>query len=189
MKFTVETVKRKNRLGLKSADFYLVAVLLIITAGLLAWIQFGVKKQGETVVIKVDGNVVKQLALKNDTEFDVSGYQGGMNHIVIQDNAVYMSDADCPDKAIFTIQSIENEKKKEKQEYRKNEKNRTGRYFNGACNDIFIYRVPDTDSAAGSGREAGNCQYCHYIGIVSAWKRTGTACQSAADYADGGVIW
>ena len=87
MKFTVETVKRKNRLGLKSADFYLVAVLLIITAGLLAWIQFGVKKQGETVVIKVDGNVVKQLALKNDTEFDVSGYQGGMNHIVIQDNA------------------------------------------------------------------------------------------------------
>ena len=98
MKFTVETVKRKNRLGLKSADFYLVAVLLIITAGLLAWIQFGVKKQGETVVIKVDGNVVKQLALKNDTEFDVSGYQGGMNHIVIQDNAVYMSDADCPDK-------------------------------------------------------------------------------------------
>ena len=27
MKFTVETVKRKNRLGLKSADFYLVAVL------------------------------------------------------------------------------------------------------------------------------------------------------------------
>ena len=94
MKFTVETVKRKNRLGLKSADFYLVAVLLIITAGLLAWIQFGVKKQGETVVIKVDGNVVKQLALKNDTEFDVSGYQGGTNHIVIQDNAVYMSDAD-----------------------------------------------------------------------------------------------
>ena len=79
----------------------------------------------------------------------------------------------------------ENEKKKEKQEYRKNEKNRTGRYFNGACNDIFIYRVPDTDSAAGSGREAGNCQYCHYIGIVSAWKRTGTACQFAADYADG----
>ena len=93
MKFTVETVKRKNRLGLKSADFYLVAVLLIITAGLLAWIQFGVKKQGETVVIKVDGNVIKQLALKNDTEFDVSGYQGGTNHIVIQDNAVYMSDA------------------------------------------------------------------------------------------------
>ena len=61
MKFTVETVKRKNRLGLKSADFYLVAVLLIITAGLLAWIQFGVKMQGETVVIKVDGNVVKQI--------------------------------------------------------------------------------------------------------------------------------
>ena len=30
MKFTVETVKRKNRLGLKSADFYLVAVLLIM---------------------------------------------------------------------------------------------------------------------------------------------------------------
>ena len=103
MKFTVETVKRKNRLGLKSADFYLVAVLLIITAGLLAWIQFGVKKQGETVVIKVDGNVVKQLALKNDTEFDVSGYQGGTNHIVIQDNAVYMS---VSDPSCFTISRL-----------------------------------------------------------------------------------
>ena len=43
MKFTVETVNRMNRLGVNSADFYLVAVLLIITAGLLAWIQFGVK--------------------------------------------------------------------------------------------------------------------------------------------------
>ena len=42
--------------------------------------------------------VDNRLALKNDTEFDVSGYQGGTNHIVIQDNAVYMSDADCPDK-------------------------------------------------------------------------------------------
>ena len=52
----------------------------------------------KTVVIKEDGNLLKQLALKNDTEFDVSGYQGGTNHIVIQDNAVYMPDADCPDK-------------------------------------------------------------------------------------------
>ena len=71
---------------------------------------------------------------------------------------------------------------------RKKNKN-TGRTKKIALGGIFIYRVPDTDSAAGSGREAGNCQYCHYIGIVSAWKRTGTACQSATDYSDGGVIW
>lgn len=35
MKFTVETVKRKNRLGLKSADFYLVAVRLLLPQGCL----------------------------------------------------------------------------------------------------------------------------------------------------------
>lgn len=97
MKFTGKTGKRKNRLGVKGADFYLIAALLVITAGLLVWIQFAVKKQGETVIIKVDGTVVKQLALNSDTELDITGYQGGINHIVIQDHTVYMSYADCPD--------------------------------------------------------------------------------------------
>lgn len=98
MKFKVETVKRKNRLGLKTADFYLTTVLLLITAGLLVLIQFGVKKQGESVVIKVDGNVVKEVSIEKDSEFDIEGYQGGSNHVVIKDGRVCMTDADCPDK-------------------------------------------------------------------------------------------
>lgn len=97
MKFTEKTGKRKNRLGLKGADFYLIAALLAITAGLLVWIQFAVKKQGETVVIKVDGAVVKQLALNSNTELDIAGYQGGINKIVVSEGSVFMSYADCPD--------------------------------------------------------------------------------------------
>lgn len=95
MKLKVKTVKRKN--GLKTADFYLIVVLLLITAGLLVWIQFGVKKHGETVLIKVDGNIVKQLPLSSDIEFDIAGYQGGSNHIVIKEGTVCMTEADCPD--------------------------------------------------------------------------------------------
>ena len=72
--------------------------MTITCKNLVAVIKDSGSSEFGTADILVDGNVVKQLALKNDTEFDVSGYQGGTNHIVIQDNAVYMSDADCPDK-------------------------------------------------------------------------------------------
>lgn len=92
------TVKKKSRNGLKRADFYLITGLLIVTAVLLGVIQFGMKKPGEMVVVKVDGNVVKEISLNENTAFDIEGYQGGINRIVIEDGNVAMADADCPDK-------------------------------------------------------------------------------------------
>lgn len=92
------TVKKKSKNGLKRADFYLITGLLIVTSVLLVVIQFGMKKPGEKVIVKVDGNVVKKISLNENIVFDIEGYQGGSNRIVVEDGNVAMSDADCPDK-------------------------------------------------------------------------------------------
>lgn len=85
-----------NKRNLKN-DLILVAVLLIVSVIAWAVIQHVIKKPGDKVVIKVDGKVVKELSLSEDTKFTVQGYQGGYNEIVIEYGYVKVNSADCPD--------------------------------------------------------------------------------------------
>lgn len=91
----VKTVDNKKRL---KRDIILVLSLVFIAAAAFLIINYGVKKKGNYVVIKVDGQVVKTLELNGETSIEVNGYQGGVNKIVIKDGKVSMTDADCPDK-------------------------------------------------------------------------------------------
>lgn len=86
-----------NKIRLKR-DIILVLSLVIIAAAAFLIINYGVKKNGKYVVIKVDGRVIKTLELDRETSIEVNGYQGGVNEIVIKDGKVSMTDADCPDK-------------------------------------------------------------------------------------------
>jgi hypothetical protein len=94
----VTALEKKHKFRIKKSDIYLVAGLLI--AAFVFWLVLGffVKKQGQTVVVKVDGAVVYELPLQKNTSVTVEGYQGGENVIVIENGAVSMTDADCPDK-------------------------------------------------------------------------------------------
>ena len=56
------------------------------------------RKPAVTVEVSVDGSVVERLDLSKDTEITIEGYNGGTNHLVIQDGEVYIDDASCPDK-------------------------------------------------------------------------------------------
>lgn len=79
-------------------DIILIATLIIVCAAVFLIINFVVKKDGITAVVKVDGNIVYMLPLDKNASVTVEGYQGGSNTVVIENGTVYMKDADCPDK-------------------------------------------------------------------------------------------
>ena len=74
-------------------DIMLISTLIIVCAAAFLIINFVVKKNGITAVVKVDGNIVYMLPLDKNASVTVEGYQG-----VIENGTVYMKDADCPDK-------------------------------------------------------------------------------------------
>ena len=79
-------------------DIILIASLLIVCAAAFLIINFVVKKDGSTAVVKVDGNIAYTLPLEKNASVTVEGYQGGSNTVVIENGAAYMKNADCPDK-------------------------------------------------------------------------------------------
>lgn len=91
-------MKQFGKKGLHRADLLLIAGLLSVSLLAYAVIQFMVKKDGVYAVVKVDGQIVHQLSLKQAGSFTVEGYQGGRNVIVVDEGSVYMQEADCPDK-------------------------------------------------------------------------------------------
>jgi len=77
-------------------DAVLITILLVISL----FIFLGVKltgKNGKNVVVSVDGNVMYTFSLEENREFEIKGYDGGTNYLVIEDGEVYLKDASCPD--------------------------------------------------------------------------------------------
>lgn len=78
-------------------DIFLIAAFLCVALIIYAFLYLS-SSEGDIVIVKVDGTVVKELPLNQDDEFTVSGFQGGINSIIIRNGSVLASDADCPDK-------------------------------------------------------------------------------------------
>ena len=66
---------KKNR-----NDFVLILVLLAV------------------ILIGVNGTTVATYRLDEEIDTWIDGYQGGQNHLVIQDGCARIEEADCPDK-------------------------------------------------------------------------------------------
>lgn len=82
----------------KKRDLLLVIGILVIAGGFYIGNLVMHQKPAVTVEVSVDGSVVERLDLSKDTEITIEGYNGGTNHLVIQDGEVYIDDASCPDK-------------------------------------------------------------------------------------------
>lgn len=78
-------------------DFILIAVVLA-AALISAAFVYMTHNKGDMAVINVDGNVISELSLSENTTITVEGYQGGSNVVSIIDGKAYVSEADCPDK-------------------------------------------------------------------------------------------
>ena len=91
------TVSRTEKNTKLKRDFILIAAFLCAALIIYAFLYLS-SSEGDIVIVKVDGTVVKELPLNQDDEFTVSGFQGGINSIIIRNGSVLASDADCPDK-------------------------------------------------------------------------------------------
>lgn len=95
-------------IDMKRNDIILVAIILVIAAAGLLYMNLS-KKSGDMVVIKVDGEIYKELPLNKDTTFEIEGVRGGKNELVIKDGHADMADANCPDKLCVHQRDIQND--------------------------------------------------------------------------------
>ncbi len=55
-------------------------------------------KTGDCAEVSIDGEVVYELPLSENTELLITGSDGGSNKLIISDGVCYITEADCPDK-------------------------------------------------------------------------------------------
>ena len=85
-----------NKRRSHKADIIIIAALIV--AGLIfGGILLLTGKTGKTVQVRVSGDVVKTFPLANDTEYEITGKNGGRNLLVIKDGYAWIEEADCPD--------------------------------------------------------------------------------------------
>lgn len=79
-------------------DLLLIIIILIIAAVGFGANYFLQKKPAAELEISVDGKVIDVLDLAQDTEMTIEGWNGGTNHLIIQDGIAWVDEATCPDK-------------------------------------------------------------------------------------------
>ena len=77
-------------------DLVLIAGLLIVGLAILALLTF-TRQDGRQAIVRVDGQLIAQLPLTRDVEYPVEIEGTITNRIVLQDGAVCMAEANCPD--------------------------------------------------------------------------------------------
>ncbi|MCI8308034.1 MAG: NusG domain II-containing protein [Lachnospiraceae bacterium] len=82
---------------MKRNDFILAAVIIIISVFSIFAMRF-FSKEGDYVVITVDGVAYASFALSDDRVIRIGESGPDYNTINIEDKKVYISDADCPDR-------------------------------------------------------------------------------------------
>lgn len=85
-------------MGKTKKDLLLIAVILAIAAAGFAMNALTRKEPADQVEVSVDAEVIRLLDLSQDTELDIEGFNGGTNHLIIQDGVAWMDHASCPDK-------------------------------------------------------------------------------------------
>ncbi|MDD3251483.1 MAG: NusG domain II-containing protein [Lachnospiraceae bacterium] len=82
----------------RKKDLLLVVIILLIAA-IGFWINHNMHQRPAAVVeVTVDSELVETFDLSKDIDTVIHGYKDGTNHLIIQDGAVWISDASCPDK-------------------------------------------------------------------------------------------
>lgn len=78
---------------MKKKDFILIGVIVAVIAIAITVLSL-TKKDGDYVVVKVDGNEVARYSLTQDGEYSLNG---GTNVLRIENGKAYLVSANCPD--------------------------------------------------------------------------------------------
>lgn len=81
--------------NIKKNDFILFSAIISISIILIALLALFLLNNGETVIIRVDGNEYASLPLSKDTELLIKT-QYGENLLIIKDSVAYVESASCP---------------------------------------------------------------------------------------------
>ncbi len=81
---------------MKKQDIFLFLGIILL-AVLLAIVFFLFGKSGDTVIIEINGEIIKRLPLSIDKEYLIKS-EYGENLIVIKDGQARITSATCPDK-------------------------------------------------------------------------------------------
>ena len=87
-------------------DVIFIIVLLAITMMIFIFMRIS-RSKGYNVRISADGQIIKTLSLDKDDEY-VFESDKGYNIVVIKEGAVYVKEADCPDKICVKHKKISN---------------------------------------------------------------------------------
>lgn len=77
-------------------DIILIASIVLI-GGIIALVLLLTRKNGAFVEVRVDGKTVASYPLNENAEYDISGANGGVNHLVIRNGEAWVESASCPD--------------------------------------------------------------------------------------------
>lgn len=97
----------KNTL-FKKNDIYLIGIALLVFLLIFAGVNL-TKRSGTEVVVSIDGVEAYSFPIDEDLEFEITGFNGGTNILVIQDGEVYLKEASCPDKLCVHMGKISKE--------------------------------------------------------------------------------
>lgn len=76
----------------------LILILSFLLVGLLiAVFLYAARETGQQVTVRANGQVIAVLSLRDDQEYPIQDASGVTNRLIIQDGAVWMERADCPD--------------------------------------------------------------------------------------------
>ncbi|MCD7761061.1 MAG: NusG domain II-containing protein [Clostridiales bacterium] len=85
----------------KRGDLLLIGGLIAVGLALTAFVllsRMSGQSENLTVVIRQDGEVVATLPLDEDAVYTVQGEEDAVNRVVIENGAVYIEEASCPDR-------------------------------------------------------------------------------------------
>lgn len=86
-------------------------IILIIAFLLLAIFTFGymqsIKEEGDTVIVKLDGEIHMEIPLSEDKSYTVELSEGKYNTLMIKDGYVEMLEASCPDQICVNHRKIQ----------------------------------------------------------------------------------
>ena len=82
---------------MKRNDIKLLIIVLALAIMAIIFMLF-IRKEGDKVIVTIDGEVVKTFDLHTDKTYNIEGEDGKFNLLVIKDGKAHIEDASCPDK-------------------------------------------------------------------------------------------
>ncbi|MBP3206416.1 MAG: NusG domain II-containing protein [Lachnospiraceae bacterium] len=80
----------------------LIFIGVLVFAGVVLAVCYGSFRaryagQGTVAEVRVAGGVGQQFALEENVDVEISGVNGGVNHLHIENGQVWVTEASCPD--------------------------------------------------------------------------------------------